>query len=146
MFAAIQMLRGSRAESPGLASLRAVGKCNPSSQRLNGISVQNRTSDERKSQIQNPEISKRPAMCSSHSGVMVVNKAKADQLQQRLIDFGARTIRVGNVLPRTNERRYIWTLIHREFVHTFSAEEGNRSLRQFWLLLLRKWHGLIPVC
>ena len=38
---------------------------------------------------------------------MPVEKAKADQLQQRLIDFGARTTRVANVLPRTNEGRYI---------------------------------------
>jgi four helix bundle protein len=42
-----------------------------------------------------------------HSGVMPVDKAKADELHQRLIDFGARTTRVANVLPRTNEGRYI---------------------------------------
>ena len=41
------------------------------------------------------------------SSVMPTEKAKPEQLQQRLIDFGARTTRAANVLPRTNEGRYI---------------------------------------
>src|SRR5262245_42635156 len=38
---------------------------------------------------------------------MSVDRERTDQLQQRLIDFGARTTRVAKMLPRTKEGRYI---------------------------------------
>ncbi len=38
---------------------------------------------------------------------MKTNVSKADELQQRLIDFGARTTRVAKMLPRTDEGRYL---------------------------------------
>jgi len=38
---------------------------------------------------------------------MAVDPARTDQLQRRLIDFGARTTRVAKMLPRTEEGRYI---------------------------------------
>ena len=38
---------------------------------------------------------------------MGANAAKAGEIQQRLIHFGARTTRVAKVLPRTDEGRYI---------------------------------------
>ena len=34
-------------------------------------------------------------------------RQKADEFQQRLIDFGARTTRVAKMLPRTQDGRYI---------------------------------------
>ena len=38
---------------------------------------------------------------------MAADPAKANQIQRRLIDFGARTTRVAKMLPRTDEGRYI---------------------------------------
>jgi len=38
---------------------------------------------------------------------MAADPFKAEELHQRLIDFGARTTRVAKVLPRTDEGRYI---------------------------------------
>jgi four helix bundle protein len=38
---------------------------------------------------------------------MAIDQEKVKQLQQRLIDFGARTTRVAKALPRTEEGRYI---------------------------------------
>jgi four helix bundle protein len=38
---------------------------------------------------------------------MAVDRNRGDQLQQRLIKFGARTTRVAKLLPRTEEGRYI---------------------------------------
>jgi four helix bundle protein len=38
---------------------------------------------------------------------MAVDRKRGDHLQQRLIDFGARTTRVAKMLPRTEEGRYI---------------------------------------
>ena len=38
---------------------------------------------------------------------MGADPAKANQIQRRLIDFGARTTRVAKMLPRTDEGRYI---------------------------------------
>ena len=38
---------------------------------------------------------------------MSANAKRADELQQRLIQFGARTTRVAKNLPRTEEGRYI---------------------------------------
>ena len=38
---------------------------------------------------------------------MDANPAKADAIQRRLIDFGARTTRVAKMLPRSGEGRYI---------------------------------------
>ena len=34
-------------------------------------------------------------------------RSKGEEIQQRLIDFGARTTRVAKMLPRTDEGRYI---------------------------------------
>ena len=38
---------------------------------------------------------------------MAIDREKVDQLHQRLVDFGARTTRVADVLPRTEQGRYI---------------------------------------
>src|SRR5919201_5999759 len=38
---------------------------------------------------------------------MGANPAKAETIQRRLIDFGARTTRVAKMLPRSDEGRYI---------------------------------------
>ena len=38
---------------------------------------------------------------------MGANPGKAEEIQQRLIHFGARTTRVAKILPRTDEGRYI---------------------------------------
>ena len=38
---------------------------------------------------------------------MGADPKKADEIQRRLIDFGARTTRVAKLLPRTDEGRYI---------------------------------------
>jgi four helix bundle protein len=38
---------------------------------------------------------------------MGANPTKAEETQQRLINFGARTTRVAKMLPRTDEGRYI---------------------------------------
>jgi four helix bundle protein len=38
---------------------------------------------------------------------MVVDAKRANELQQRLVQFGARTSRVAKMLPRTEEGRYI---------------------------------------
>jgi four helix bundle protein len=38
---------------------------------------------------------------------MSVERRKADEIQQRLIDFGARTTRITKMLPRSDEGRYI---------------------------------------
>jgi len=40
-------------------------------------------------------------------GGMAANPKKADQIQCRLTNFGARTTRVAKMLPRTDEGRYI---------------------------------------
>jgi len=42
---------------------------------------------------------------------MAANPKKADQIQCRLTNFGARTTRVAEMLPRTDEGRYISQLI-----------------------------------
>jgi four helix bundle protein len=38
---------------------------------------------------------------------MTADPSKADEIHRRLINFGARTTRAANMLPRTNEGRYI---------------------------------------
>lgn len=38
---------------------------------------------------------------------MTADRTKADELQKRLINFGARVTRVARMLPRTIEGRYI---------------------------------------
>src|SRR5215475_7751112 len=38
---------------------------------------------------------------------MVFSPKRADELQRRLVQFGARTTRVAKMLPRTEEGRYI---------------------------------------
>jgi four helix bundle protein len=38
---------------------------------------------------------------------VATNPRKSDEIQRRLIDFGARTTRVAKMLPRTDEGRYI---------------------------------------
>jgi four helix bundle protein len=38
---------------------------------------------------------------------MASNSRQGDEIQQRLIEFGARTSRVAKLLPRTDEGRYI---------------------------------------
>ena len=58
---------------------------------------------------------------------MAVDPQKADQIHQRLIDFGARTTRVAKTLPRTEEGRYISQQLMRSGLATASNYAEARA-------------------
>ena len=73
---------------------------------------------------------------------MGANTRKADEIQQRLIRFGARTTRVAKMLPRTNEGRYISRQVMRSglaaapnYAEARAAESGADFIHKLRIVL-----------